>query len=163
MLGHIKDPANRRKKFYAARDELLDKGMITVDSQSEDGEDATVASIRLGRANDAGRRRNFTPIRCEGTNEPRPERCGYASVRSGTLFRLSRFFNSLRGRFVPVRFPRRRYGTVHPSIGGCTRPRPSLRTRTGARERNASRPQRTTPRRARGSTGYRTGGHGSGQ
>jgi AAA domain len=39
MLGQIKDPANRRKKFYAARDELSEKGMITVDCQSEDGED----------------------------------------------------------------------------------------------------------------------------
>ena len=33
VLGQIKDPANRRKKFYAAREELLEKGMITVDSQ----------------------------------------------------------------------------------------------------------------------------------
>jgi hypothetical protein len=39
-------------------------------------------------------------------------------------FPLSRFFNSLRARFVPVRFRRRRYGTVHPSIGGCTRTTP---------------------------------------
>jgi hypothetical protein len=38
VLGQIKDPANRRKKFYAAREELLDKGMITVDSQGEDEE-----------------------------------------------------------------------------------------------------------------------------
>ena len=48
-------------------------------------------------------------------------------LRSSTVrysFLRSRFFNSLPGRFVPVRFPRRRYGTVHPSIGGCTRTTP---------------------------------------
>jgi hypothetical protein len=39
VLGQIKDPANRRKKFYAARDELVEKGMITVECQGEDGED----------------------------------------------------------------------------------------------------------------------------
>jgi AAA domain len=39
VLGQIKDPANRRKKFYPARDELSEKGMITIDCQSEDGED----------------------------------------------------------------------------------------------------------------------------
>jgi hypothetical protein len=38
VLGQIKDPANRRKKFYAAREQLLDKGKITVDSQGEDEE-----------------------------------------------------------------------------------------------------------------------------
>ena len=43
----------------------------------------------------------------------------FGTVRYGFL--VSLFFNALRGRFVPVRFPRRRYGTVHPSIGGCTR------------------------------------------
>ena len=59
-------------------------------------------------------------------------------LRFGTVrydFPRSCFFNSLRGRFVPVRFPRRRYGTVHPSIGGCTRttpvpPDPYRRSRT---------------------------------
>jgi hypothetical protein len=58
-------------------------------------------------------------------------------LRFGTVryaFPKSQFFNSLRARFVPVRFPRRRYGTVHPSIGGCTRttpvpPDPYRRTR----------------------------------
>ena len=48
-------------------------------------------------------------------------------LRFGTVryaFPLSRFFNSLRARFVPVRFRGRRYGTVHPSIGGCTRTTP---------------------------------------
>jgi hypothetical protein len=48
-------------------------------------------------------------------------------LRFGTVryaFPLSRFFNSLRARFVPVRFRRRRYGTVHPSIRGCTRTTP---------------------------------------
>jgi hypothetical protein len=39
VLGQIKDPANRRKKFYAARDELSEKGMITVDCQSQAGAD----------------------------------------------------------------------------------------------------------------------------
>jgi hypothetical protein len=39
VLGQIKDASNRRKKFSAARDELLEKGMITVDSQNEDSED----------------------------------------------------------------------------------------------------------------------------
>jgi hypothetical protein len=39
-------------------------------------------------------------------------------------FRRFRFFKSLRARFVPVRFRRPRYGTVHPSIGGCTRTTP---------------------------------------
>ena len=46
----------------------------------------------------------------------------FGTVRYG--FPRACFFNSLRGRFVPVRFPRRRYGTVHPSIGGCTRTTP---------------------------------------
>ena len=46
----------------------------------------------------------------------------FGTVRYG--FRVSWSFNSLRGRFVPVRFSRRRYGTVHPSIGGCTRTTP---------------------------------------
>jgi hypothetical protein len=39
VLGQIKDAANRRKKFYAAREELLEKEMITVDCRDEDGED----------------------------------------------------------------------------------------------------------------------------
>lgn len=39
VLGQIKDASNRRKKFSAARDELLEKRMITVDSQNEDNED----------------------------------------------------------------------------------------------------------------------------
>jgi RecA-family ATPase len=39
VLGQIKDPANRRKKFYAARDELLEKEMITVDCQDDQGDD----------------------------------------------------------------------------------------------------------------------------
>jgi hypothetical protein len=39
VLGQIKDEANRRKKFYAARGELLEKGMIAVECQSADGED----------------------------------------------------------------------------------------------------------------------------
>jgi hypothetical protein len=39
VLGQIKDAPNRRKKFYAAREELLEKEMITVDCQNEDGED----------------------------------------------------------------------------------------------------------------------------
>jgi hypothetical protein len=44
------------------------------------------------------------------------------TVRSGFL--VSWFFNRLRDRFVPARFRRRRYGTVHPSIRGCTRTTP---------------------------------------
>jgi hypothetical protein len=46
----------------------------------------------------------------------------FGPFRSG--FPRSWFFNALRARFVPVRFSRRRYGTVHPSIGGCTRTTP---------------------------------------
>jgi hypothetical protein len=46
----------------------------------------------------------------------------FGTVRYG--FPRSCFFNSLRARFVPVRFSRRRYGTVHPSRGGCTRTTP---------------------------------------
>jgi hypothetical protein len=46
----------------------------------------------------------------------------FGTVRYG--FRLSLFFNCLCPRFVPVRLSRRRYGTVHPSIGGCTRTTP---------------------------------------
>jgi hypothetical protein len=46
----------------------------------------------------------------------------FGTVRYGFL--VSLFFNALRGRFVPERFSRRRYGTVHPSIGGCTRTTP---------------------------------------
>ena len=46
----------------------------------------------------------------------------FGTVRYGFL--LSWFFNALRARFVPVRFRGRRYGTVHPSIGGCTRTTP---------------------------------------
>jgi hypothetical protein len=38
VLGHVKDPANRRKKFYIARGELLERGMITVDSHEDDEE-----------------------------------------------------------------------------------------------------------------------------
>ena len=38
VLGQIKDPANRRKKFYAARQGLLDQGMIAVDIQDDDEE-----------------------------------------------------------------------------------------------------------------------------
>jgi hypothetical protein len=48
-------------------------------------------------------------------------------LRFGTVrydFQVSWFFSSLCARFVPVRFSRRRYGTVHPSIGGCTRTTP---------------------------------------
>lgn len=40
VLGQIKDAGNRRKKFYAARDELLEQGMITIDWQNEDREDS---------------------------------------------------------------------------------------------------------------------------
>ena len=39
VLGQIKEVANRRKKFYAAREELLEQGMITVDSQDADGDE----------------------------------------------------------------------------------------------------------------------------
>jgi Domain of unknown function (DUF6378) len=88
---------------------------------------------------------HFTPICVRVlTNHVRMLWLRFGTVRYG--FPRSRFFNSLPGRFVPVQFPRRRYGTVNPSIRGCTRPRSYLRTRTGARERNARRPQRTTPR-----------------
>jgi hypothetical protein len=45
------------------------------------------------------------------------------TVRYG--FAWSWFFKGLRPQFVPVRFPRRRYGTVHPSIKGCTRTTPA--------------------------------------
>ena len=46
----------------------------------------------------------------------------FSTLRYG--FPVSLFFNALRARFVPVRFSRRRYGTVHPSIRGCTRTTP---------------------------------------
>ena len=46
----------------------------------------------------------------------------FGTVRYG--FPVSSFFNGLRAQFVPVRFSRRPYGTVHPSIGGCTRTTP---------------------------------------
>lgn len=39
VLGQIKDAGNRRKKFHAARDELLEQKMIKVDGRNEDGED----------------------------------------------------------------------------------------------------------------------------
>ena len=82
-------------------------------------------------------------------------------LRFGTVrysFPRSRFFNSLPGRFVPVQFPRRRYGTVHPSIGGCTRTTPMPPDPTGA-------PGRGSPRRlktlrdgsSRGGAGYTIG------
>lgn len=38
VLGQIKDLSNRRKKFNAARDELVEKEKITIDCQSEDDE-----------------------------------------------------------------------------------------------------------------------------
>ena len=47
----------------------------------------------------------------------------FGTVRYGFL--VSWFFNSLRARYVPVRFCRHRYGTVHPSIRGCTRTTPA--------------------------------------
>jgi hypothetical protein len=61
----------------------------------------------------------------------------FGTVRYGFL--VSLFFNALRARFVPVRFCRRRYGTVHPSTGGCTRttpftPDPYRRARTRVQE-----------------------------
>jgi hypothetical protein len=46
----------------------------------------------------------------------------FGTVRYG--FRVSFLFSDLSARFVPVRFCRRRYGTVHPSIRGCTRTTP---------------------------------------
>ena len=57
----------------------------------------------------------------------------FGTVRYG--FRVPFLFHDLSARFVPVRFSRRRYGTVHPSIGGCTRttpvpPDPYRRSRT---------------------------------
>ena len=57
----------------------------------------------------------------------------FGTVRYGFL--VPWFFNRLHARYVPVRFCRRRYGTVHPSIRGCTRttpvpPDPYRRSRT---------------------------------
>jgi hypothetical protein len=68
----------------------------------------------------------------------------FGTVRYGFL--VSLFFNALRGRFVPVRFSRHRYGTVHPSIGGCTRTTPVQRTRTGLPGQGSGRRPRTGPR-----------------
>jgi hypothetical protein len=66
---------------------------------------------------------NFTPIVVRvPMDHTRALWLRFGTVRYG--FPVSLFFNSLRARFVPVRFPRRRYGTVHPSIGGCTRTTP---------------------------------------
>ena len=82
-------------------------------------------------------------------------------LRFGTArygFRKSGLFNSLRRQFVPVRFRQPRYGTVHPSIGGCTRTTPMPPDPTGA-------PGRGSPRRlktlrdgsSRGGAGYTIG------
>jgi hypothetical protein len=71
----------------------------------------------------AAARGNFTPLVVRvPVNHVRALWLHFGTVRYA--FPLSRFFNSLRVRFVPVRFRRRRYGTVHPSIGGCTRTTP---------------------------------------
>jgi hypothetical protein len=64
---------------------------------------------------------------------------GMLWFHSGTVrygFPVAWFFNELRARYVPVRFWRHRYGTVHPSIRGCTRTTPVpadpyRRSRTG--------------------------------
>jgi hypothetical protein len=66
------------------------------------------------------------------------------TVRYGFLG--SWFFNGLRDRFVPVRFRRRRYGTVHPSIRGCTRttpvpPDPHRRARPRSQSRGGADPR----------------------
>lgn len=61
----------------------------------------------------------------------------FGTVRYG--FRVLWLFNELRARYVPVRFCRHRYGTVHPSIRGCTRTTPVLQTRTGAPGRGSRR------------------------
>ena len=66
---------------------------------------------------------NFTPIFCEVPMDHMQA----LWLRSGTVrygFPVSPFFKGLCPRFVPVRFSRRRYGTVHPSIRGCTRTTP---------------------------------------
>ena len=68
----------------------------------------------------AAARDNFTPFVVRvPMNHARVLWLHFGTVRYA--FPLSRFFNSLRARFVPVRFRRRRYGTVHPFIIGCTR------------------------------------------
>jgi hypothetical protein len=87
VLGQIKDPASRRKKFYAARDELSEKGMITVDCQSEDGEDYNARVIRLGRANDAIRGA-FHTNSCKGINRSHADAVvtlRYGPVRFSTI------------------------------------------------------------------------------
>jgi hypothetical protein len=71
----------------------------------------------------AAARENFTPFVVRvPMNHARALWLHFGTVRYA--FPLSRFFNSLRARFVPVRSPLRRYGTVHPSIRGCTRTTP---------------------------------------
>jgi hypothetical protein len=81
---------------------------------------------------------NFTPIVVRVlANHAQALWFHFGTVRYD--FRRFRFFNSLRARFVPVRFCRRRYGTVHPSTGGCTRttpftPDPYRRARTRVQE-----------------------------
>ena len=66
---------------------------------------------------------NFTPIAVRvPMNHMQALWLRFGTVRYGFL--VSLFFNALGGRFVPVRFGRRRYGTVHRSIGGCTRTTP---------------------------------------
>jgi hypothetical protein len=73
------------------------------------------------------------------------------TVRYGVLG--SWFFNGLRDRFVPVRFRRHRYGTVHPSIRGCTRTTPTPPDHVPARSA-----EKSVPRRRRLQDRYRTGG-----
>ena len=78
---------------------------------------------------------NFTPIVVRvPMNHVRALWFHSGTVRYG--FPVSWFFNALRARYVPVRFCRHRYGTVHPSIRGCTRttpvpPEAYRRARTG--------------------------------
>jgi hypothetical protein len=80
----------------------------------------------------------------------------FGTVRYG--FQWSLFFNGLCGRFVPVRFPRRRYGTVHPSIGGCTRTTPvPPNPYRGARAGPLTPIENQGCSWSRGSTGYTIG------
>jgi hypothetical protein len=90
----------------------------------------------------AAARHNFTPFVVRvPMNHVRTLWLHFGTIRYA--FPLSRFFNSLHARFVPVRFRRRRYGTVHPSIRGCTRttpvpPDPYRRTRPRVQSRSGA-------------------------
>jgi hypothetical protein len=105
----------------------------------------------------AAARDNFTPFVVRvPMNDVRALWLHFGTVRYG--FPVSWFLNNLRARFVPVRFRRRRYGTVHPSIGGCTRTTPvPPNPYRGARAGPLTPIENQGCSWSRGSTGYTIG------